>query len=86
VKKDSLNNGILEIVIKDLKPGQYGLCFLDDENGSGQMDSNRIGIPQEGFGFANNPKPFLKKPDYDRVLFQLKPGLNIMELITRYKN
>ncbi|MFA6128558.1 MAG: DUF2141 domain-containing protein [Bacteroidales bacterium] len=86
VNKDSLSGGTLNVTIRDLKPGQYGLCFLDDENRSGQMDSNRLGIPQEGFGFANNPKPFLKRPDYAHVLFKLSPGINHMQLITRYKN
>jgi uncharacterized protein (DUF2141 family) len=86
VPKDSISNGTIRLCIRDLIPGQYGLCFLDDENQSGQMDNSGIGIPQEGFGFANNPKPFLKRPDYDRILFTLRPGTNHMQLITRYKN
>ncbi|MFA5816996.1 MAG: DUF2141 domain-containing protein [Bacteroidales bacterium] len=86
VKKDSLAKGIIHTSIKDLRPGQYGLCLLDDENRSGQMENIMIGIPQEGFGFANNAKPFLKRPDYDRILFKLFPGINRMQLIVRYKN
>lgn len=86
VKKDSLSKGTLRTTIDDLNPGQYGLCLLDDENLSGQMENNLLGIPTEGFGFANNPKPFLKRPDYDHVLFKLYPGKNRMQLIVRYKN
>ena len=86
VKKDSLENGVLRTSIKDLGPGQYGLCLLDDENRSGEMENNVIGMPVEGFGFANNVKPFLKRPDYERILFKLAPGVNRMELIVRYKN
>jgi len=86
IKKDSVVNGIIHTCLKDLSPGQYGLCFLDDENRTGQMESNFFGIPLEGFGFANNPKLFLKKPEYDRIVFKIYPGTNHIQLITRYKN
>ena len=86
VKKDSLAKGTVLTSIKDLSPGQYGLCFLDDENRSGGLEYNFIGIPLEGFGFANNVKPFLHRPDYNDIVFNLNPGLNRMQLITRYKN
>lgn len=86
VKKDSLAKGIIHTSIRDLSPGQYALGLLDDENRSGQMEYNMIGIPQEGFGFTNNPKLFLKRPDYDRVLFKIYPGINRIQLIVRYKN
>lgn len=86
VKKDSLAGGVVHTSITGLVPGHYGLCLLDDENGSGRMENNMLGIPLEGFGFANNVKPFLKRPDYDRIRFRLLPGINRMQLIVRYKN
>jgi uncharacterized protein (DUF2141 family) len=86
VKKDSLIKGTLHATINDLSPGKYGLCMLDDENKSGGMENNIIGIPLEGFAFANNPKLFLKRPDYDRILLKIIPGMNTINLITRYKN
>lgn len=86
VKKDALNKGVLCTSITDLSPGQYGLCLLDDENSSGNMENSRIGLPMEGFGFANNVKPFLKRPDYERILFKLNSGINRMQLLVRYKN
>ncbi len=86
VKKDSLAYGKIKTSITDLYPGYYGMCILDDENNSGQMESNIIGIPLEGFGFANNIKPFLKRPDYDRIVFHLFPGVNHIQLIIRYRN
>ncbi len=86
VKKDSLAKGMVHTTITDLSPGHYGLCLLDDENGSGEMENNLIGIPLEGYGFANNVKPFLKRPDYERILFKIVPGMNHIKLIVRYKN
>ena len=85
LKKDSLAMGTLHFSIKDLSPGQYGLCLLDDENRSGQMEKNILGIPSEGFAFANNVKPFLKRPDYSSIQFRVVPGTNPMQLTVRYK-
>lgn len=39
-----------------LLPGNYGVAAIHDENGNAQLDRNFLGIPKEGFGFANNPK------------------------------
>jgi uncharacterized protein (DUF2141 family) len=85
IKKDSLSGECLHTSIRDLSPGIYGLCLLDDENRSGQMDYNILGIPKEGFGFANNVKTFLRRPDYNRILFRLGPGKNSMKLTVKYK-
>jgi uncharacterized protein (DUF2141 family) len=85
LRKDSLAGGKLQKTISDLTPGRYGLCVLDDENGSGQMESGMFGIPSEGFGFANNVKPFLKRPDYEQILFNISPGINRMQINIRYK-
>jgi uncharacterized protein (DUF2141 family) len=39
----------------DLPPGDYGVAVIHDENSNHKLDRNLIGIPKEGFGFANNP-------------------------------
>jgi uncharacterized protein (DUF2141 family) len=36
--------------------GWYGVAVIHDENGNHKLDRNFMGIPKEGFGFANNPK------------------------------
>ncbi|MGH7178083.1 MAG: DUF2141 domain-containing protein [Tepidisphaeraceae bacterium] len=41
----------------DLPPGAYAVCVLHDENANQKMDTNLIGIPKEGYGVTNNPKP-----------------------------
>jgi uncharacterized protein (DUF2141 family) len=84
VKKDSLAKGVLHVEINDMEPGRYALCFLDDENKSGEMEYNGIGIPLEGFGFANNVKPVLQRPGFDRINVKILPGNNHITLTTRY--
>ncbi|MFO7617726.1 MAG: DUF2141 domain-containing protein [Bacteroidales bacterium] len=85
VSKDSLNDGRLTAVIHGLAPGTYVLGLLDDENGSGNMEYTRIGIPKEGFGFSNNQKPLFSKPDYEKLTFKVLPGLNRVVITVQYK-
>ena len=42
-------------VWKDLQPGDYAVAAIHDENSNAKLDKNLLGIPKEGFGFANNP-------------------------------
>ena len=54
------------VVFENLQPGDYALSVIHDENENGQLDSNALGIPKEGFAFGNNalgsfgPPPFEK--------------------------
>src|SRR5690242_21930142 len=43
-----------------LPVGKYGASVLHDENRNGQMDRDSIGIPVEGYGVTNNPKPAMR--------------------------
>jgi uncharacterized protein (DUF2141 family) len=48
-----------------LPPGRYAVVVLHDENSNHKLDRNFLGIPREGFGFANNPKVMLSAPGFD---------------------
>jgi uncharacterized protein (DUF2141 family) len=45
-------------------PGKYGVVVLHDENENHKLDRNFLGVPTEGFGFANNPRVFLTAPPF----------------------
>ena len=51
-------------VMDNLPPGDYGIVAIHDENKNHKLDRNFIGIPKEGFGFANNPHVGLSAPPY----------------------
>ncbi len=38
-----------------LKPGNYAVAVVDDQNGNKKLDTDFFGIPKEGFGISNNP-------------------------------
>lgn len=55
----------------DLPPGEYGASVLHDENSNGRMDKNLLGIPKEGYGVTNNPKPPRRAATFKESRFTL---------------
>lgn len=53
-----------DLVLTDIPPGDYGVVALHDENRNRKLDRNLIGLPKEGFGFANNPHVGLSAPPF----------------------
>lgn len=70
ISKNITNNKCI-IVIENLKPGNYAFKFIHDENGNNKLDTNRMGIPIEGFGFSNNPKMTFGPPPFRKTVFEL---------------
>jgi uncharacterized protein (DUF2141 family) len=65
------------IAFHDLKPGKYAFRFFHDENLSGIMETNGLGIPKEGYGFSNNGAgPFGPKP-FTKWLFEIRGDIKI---------
>src|SRR3569833_1354907 len=60
-----LNTRTAVAVWTDLPAGDYGVAVIHDENSNHKLDRNLIGIPKEGFGFANNPHVGLSAPSFD---------------------
>lgn len=47
-----------------IPPGRYGIAAIHDENSNHRLDRNFLGVPKEGFGFANNPRVLLEAPPF----------------------
>lgn len=70
----------------DLPPGRYGASVLHDENKNGRMDKDLLGIPTEGYGVTNNPKPALRAATFEESRFTLPPeGANLTISIQYFK-
>ena len=61
-----------EILIKNLVPGNYAFRFFHDENDNNLMDTNWLGIPEEGYGFSNYSKGSFLPPAFEKTLFSVK--------------
>ena len=48
-------DGAATIDFGDVKPGNYAVMVMHDENDNGSLDKNFLGMPTEGYGFSNNP-------------------------------
>ena len=65
-------------VIKNLTPGKYAVSYFHDENLNGEMESNMLGKPTEGYGFSNNVTEIFGPPPFEKWLFELKGDKKII--------
>ena len=59
-------------VLCSAKPGRYAAAVFHDENMNQTLDTNLLGIPQERYGFSNNPEFRFGPPPFAKVSFQIK--------------
>ena len=62
--------GDLKIVIHDLPAGKYAIAGYHDENGNGKLDTNALGIPEEGYGFSNDARGTFGPPQFSDAAFE----------------
>ncbi len=64
--------------------GVYAVSVFHDENLNGRLDTNWLGIPREGVGASNNPKPRMGPPKFAAAQFQHSGGSMDIEIIMHY--
>ena len=62
-------SGNLIAVFKGMAPGIYALAIHHDENKNKEMDTNFVGLPEEGYGFSNDAKVFFGPPYFEAASF-----------------
>lgn len=62
--------GVTELSVENLDPGTYGIVIFHDKNGNEELDMNLFGVPNEPYGFSNNPKIKFSVPEFDAFKFQ----------------
>jgi len=60
------------VIWEHLPAGDYGVAVIHDENQNARLDRNFIGIPKEGFGFANNPHVALSAPPFEAAIVHVR--------------
>ena len=53
----------------DIAPGTYALAVIHDENRDGELATNLMGMPKEGYGFSNDAKGTLGAPSFEAASF-----------------
>lgn len=85
--KDSIYREIIKIGPEEIKKkevvfkfdgisqGTYGILCFQDTNGNGRLDTNIIGLPTEPWGVSRNVRPFLRRPKFEEIAFQLNKNI-----------
>jgi uncharacterized protein (DUF2141 family) len=68
------------VTLQNVPVGTYAIEVYQDLNSNGKMDTNFLGIPKEPYGFSRDARPFLSRPDFSSVKFDVAPGLNSQSL------
>lgn len=53
----------------DIEPGTYALAVIHDENMNGKMDTNWLGVPEEGYGFSSGATVSMSAPSFEEASF-----------------
>ncbi len=61
-----------------LKQGKYALAVIHDENKDGELSTNFLGIPKEGFGFSNNVIGAFGPPSFTKASIYLEKDTAIL--------
>lgn len=76
--------GEVTVVFEQVPDGTYGVSVYHDENKSGELDKNMIGIPKEGFAFGNDSMGMFGPPDFEEASFVLKGEPKKMRVTMKY--
>lgn len=61
-------------VFSDIKPGKYAISVIHDENYDGELETNWLGIPKEGYGFSSGAEASLSAPSFSDAEFTYDGG------------
>lgn len=78
------NSSVVEVKFENVPYGTYAIAGLHDENRSGDMDFSWLGMPQEGYCFSNDAKPFLSAPSFSEAKFKLDKPQKIVQIAMQY--
>lgn len=54
---------------EEIPPGTYAIGVIHDENMNGELDTNLLGVPKEGYGFSNDARALLGAPTFAAASF-----------------
>ena len=68
------SNGILVLKFGAIPAGTFALSIMHDANANGKLDTNFMGIPNEDYGFSQNPNSLFGPPSFDKAAVSLVAG------------
>ena len=77
-------SGKVEIRFAGVKPGQYAIALLHDENDNGKADRAMGMMPKEGYGFSRDAPVNMAPPKFKDAVFALGEGASRVTIKMRY--
>ena len=75
----------MQITFADIKPGNYAVSVLHDENQNKDLDQGKLGIPKEGYGFSNNVMGVMGPPSFRKARFRVPAGKSSITIKMKYR-
>jgi uncharacterized protein (DUF2141 family) len=82
--KSIIEHGRAACTFDEPRAGTYAVAFIHDENENGKLDTNFLGIPNEGIGASNDAKATFGPPKWDDAKFVHALGLQALEIHPHY--
>lgn len=83
-EKIRAHKGRGHLTIRNLKPGTYAIAVAHDANNNGEMDTNQLGLPTEGFGFSNQAPVVFGPPKFEAASFPVRKAVTKTHIKLRY--
>ncbi|PKP95983.1 MAG: hypothetical protein CVT74_18345, partial [Alphaproteobacteria bacterium HGW-Alphaproteobacteria-13] len=73
----------IEIRFSGVKPGDYAIALLHDENDNGKADRALGMMPKEGYGFSRDAPVRMAPPKFKDAVFKIEEGLSLVSIRMR---
>ena len=70
-KEVPIREGKARIAFEGIPYGSYAVRVFHDENSNGDLDTNFVGFPKEGFGFSNDAMGSFGPPSFEQAAFEV---------------
>jgi uncharacterized protein (DUF2141 family) len=78
------STGPITVVFDNLPPGTYAVGAYHDENGNDHLDTNFLGLPEEGYALSNGVRAVTSKPTFQQAAFTVGDQGAAIALHIRY--
>lgn len=66
------------LTLKNLPKGTYFINYFHDADNNDAFGTNFLGIPNEGYGFSNNPNARFGPPANDKLFFKVQTDTTVV--------
>jgi len=78
------STGPITVVFDNLPAGTYAVGAYHDENGNEHLDTNFLGLPEEGYALSNGVRAVTSKPTFQQAAFTVGDQGAAIALYIRY--